>query len=448
MSRTPSSLLSLAADNPSPLPATVLRILVALVLSFFIWACIGKVDIVADATGRLVPKTLIKLAQPSELGTVSHVYVSEGQAVQKGAVLLQLDDTSVRADLLAAKVEEQEASLRLRRVRSELAGMPLVREVDDPSDLFDRTKLDYDTRKAVHQQALAQERSALLKLEADVASATEAEAKFRKVLPSYKDAESAYSDMAKLQLQSELAAQEHVRERIEHEQDYLSQSQTLKGLRAAKAQQEFKIAQVESEYLKELRQEESDLTPRLERARQERIKQEHRLAQLTLTAPADGVVKDMAIHAEGTVVTPGAVLLTLIPTDDKFYAEVWARNEDSGFVFPGQLVRLKVATYPFQKYGLLHGKVLRVSPDSSESILTSSLAAPALTPSSNNPSAGPPQYKVLVQLDSQQLARDGKKYPLRAGMLLTAEIIEGRRTVLEYLISPVRTIVDEAAKER
>ncbi|KVP39715.1 hypothetical protein WJ87_05900 [Burkholderia ubonensis] len=415
--------------------------------ALLVWSCFGTVDIIAEAPGRLVPNSLIKLVQPSEMGSVAEVLVSEGQAVRKGAVLLRLDSTSAAADLAAAKIEEKEASLRLRRVRAELMGQKLVRQADDPMDLFARTLAHYDARRIAHETQVAQEKAGVSRLQADVAAATETKAKLASVLPSYLEAEAAYRAMGDLQLQSKLAVQERVRDRIEHERDLRSQTQTLQGLIAALNQQQLKVTQLESDYNKELRQEEADLIPRLERAHQEHVKQSHRVSQLELTAPSDGIVKDLAVHAPGTVVSPGAVLMTLIPTNDTLSAEVWVRNEDSGFVSPGQAVRLKIAAYPFQKYGLLHGKVLRVSPDSSDANASSSLATPALTTTPTNSNI-PPQYKVLVALESQKLIQDGKVFPLRAGMQLNAEINQGKRTVMEYLLSPVRKVVDEAARER
>jgi HlyD family secretion protein len=140
--------------------------------------------------------------------------------------------------------------------------------------------------------------------------------------------------------------------------------------------------------------------------------------------------------------------MTLIPTHDSLRAESWIRNEDSAFVFPGQHVQVKVAAYPFQKYGMLHGTVLSVSPDSAEANNSSSLPAPALSTAPLPNNSEPPQYKVVVSLDTQQLTRDGRAFPVKAGMQLTAEINQGHRTIMEYLLSPVRKVAFEAARER
>lgn len=448
MRLNPSSLAAIAAGEPSPLPSAVLRLLVALVVVMLLWSCLGHVDIIAEAPGRLVPSSFIKLVQPSEAGVVSAVLVTEGQSVRKGDVLAKLDATSVNADLAAAQKEEQLDSLELRRVHAELTGQPFDRLPGDSVELFEQVRAQYDAKRLSHEANLAEAREGLARAQAELAAAIHTQSKFEHVLPSYRDDEKAYQDLAELQLQPKMSAQEHVRARIEHEDDLRSQVATVSSLRAAVAQQSFKLQQLQADYIKDLRQEEADLSPKLERAHEERIKQAYRAGQLELTAPADGVIKDIAIHAAGTVVSPGAVLMTLIPLHDSLRAEAWVRNEDSAFVFPGQHVQVKVAAYPFQKYGMLHGTVLSISPDSSEANSSSSLPSPALATAPLPNSSEPPQYKVLVALDAQQLTRDGRVFPVKAGMQLTAEINQGRRTVMEYLLSPVRKVVFEAARER
>lgn len=170
-------------------------------------------------------------------------------------------------------------------------------------------------------------------------------------------------------------------------------------------------------------------------------KQAHKQDLLELKALQDGVVKDLATHTVGTVVQPGTVMLTLVPKDETLRAEVWVSNEDIGFVHPGQAVKVKVAAFPFQKYGMAEGRVQYVSADAQDN---------------NGQEAGINQerrtqlmaYKALVTLETAQLEIDGRSLPLNAGMQASAEILLGNQTVMQYLISPVRKAFHEAARER
>ena len=177
---------------------------------------------------------------------------------------------------------------------------------------------------------------------------------------------------------------------------------------------------------------------RVEKTEQEWQKQAIRQGALELKAPQDGVVKDLATHTEGAVLSPGTVLLTIVPADEPLRAEVWVGNEDRGFVREGQTVRLKVHPYPFQKYGMIEGEVKHVSADASEqSVRDSKDVVPA-------------GYKCrsIVELRSQVLESDGVRHPLTPGMQVDAEIALGERSVLEYVLSPVRRAFHEAARER
>ena len=152
------------------------------------------------------------------------------------------------------------------------------------------------------------------------------------------------------------------------------------------------------------------------------------------------MIKDLATHTAGTVVQPGTVLASLVPREEKLKAEVWVSNEDIGFVRPGLTVKLKFATYPFQKYGMGQGTVEHVSADaqSEEEARDQVLAG----------GQRPLRYKALVALDANALEMDGVQYPLSVGMQTTAEILLGDRTVAEYLLSPVKKAWHEAGRER
>ncbi len=156
-----------------------------------------------------------------------------------------------------------------------------------------------------------------------------------------------------------------------------------------------------------------------------------------------GVVKDIATHTAGTVVQPGTVMLTLVPVTEKLRAEVMVSNEDIGFVRVGQPVKIKLAAFPFQKYGMLDGRVEHVSADAQDRALQEAAIATS-QPRQNLPLS----FKTLVALDAMNLKLDGAILKLNAGMQTTAEIKLGEQTVMEYLLSPVRKAFHEAARER
>jgi HlyD family secretion protein len=235
------------------------------------------------------------------------------------------------------------------------------------------------------------------------------------------------------------------RERIEKEQDLRTQGFVIRSSQSLIEQSQRKIAQISADYRRQLQTERVETAAQLEKVQQELAKNEHRHRLLELKAPQAGMVKDLATHTAGTVAMPGTILMTLVPKDELLLAEVWVSNQDVGFVRPGQPVKLKLAAFQFTKYGMVEGTVRQVSADATEAP-SANTRSDALT--GRDRPMGPLTYRALVDLRSQELESDGSRHSLAPGMQASAEINLGTRTVLEYLLSPVREAWHEAARER
>ena len=203
-----------------------------------------------------------------------------------------------------------------------------------------------------------------------------------------------------------------------------------------------RIARVTSEYRQQLLTERVEAQAALDKAREELAKQQHRGKLNELRAPQDGVIKDVATYTVGAVVAAGTVLMSLVPVDENLVAEVFIRNEDVGFVHEGQHVKVKLAAYPFQKYGMIDGTVLRISADAAQPDAKGEQQHPDDERTDLSP------YKAVVRLDRQTLGNQATGWSLAPGMQVSAEIREGERTVMEYLLSPVSKTIQEAGRER
>ncbi|MGA7749822.1 MAG: HlyD family efflux transporter periplasmic adaptor subunit, partial [Gallionella sp.] len=180
---------------------------------------------------------------------------------------------------------------------------------------------------------------------------------------------------------------------------------------------------------------------------QDWLKQEHKTDLLELKAPQAGIVKDIATHTIGTVVSPGTVLLSIVPEHEPLVAEIMIKNDDVGFVYSQQKVKVKLAAYPFAEYGMLEGVVTRIQADSDTQ--TAGQGSSPKDQTRDKPQSPPPSvYKAIVSLSSQVLESEGKKLKLVPGMQVVAEINQGNRTVMKYLLSPVSKTLDESGHER
>jgi HlyD family secretion protein len=438
-------LLRIQEKPPPPLAGWMLRLLVALLAAVLLWAVFGRLDIVAVADGKLVPSSYLKIVQPAEQGIVKEILVKEGEAVREGQVLIRMDPVLTEADVKAIRTDYHNKAIALRRIDAQLAGKSFLRGKDEPEALFVQVRAQYEANVRAYENALAQERSVLEKARHDLAAAQATKAKLEQVLPHYLEQERAFEKLARDGFAGRILYTDKQRERIEREQDLRTQESTILANRALIEQSERRIAQIAADYRRSLQTERVEAAAQAEKARQELVKHEHRYGLLELRAPQPGVVKDLATHTVGTVAAPGTILMTLVPENDDMLAEVWVSNQDVGFVRPGQEVKLKLVAFQFQKYGMIEGKVRRVSADATEAP-SPNTRSDALT--GRDRPMGPLAYRALVDLKSQTLAVDKESYRVSSGMQVAGEIHLGTRSILEYLLSPVRKAWHEAARER
>ena len=438
-------LLRLTDSPPNPLGRQVLWTLLALLAALLGWGLIGELDIVAVADGKLIPQSYLKIVQPAESGIVKEILVSEGQSVAAGQVLMRMDTLITDADFSALTTEHLRKRATLARIDAELADRPYAPPRGDAPELAREMAAQYHANRAALAAALAEEESHLLKARHDLASAQQIRRKLADTLPHYRAQDEAFEGLARDGFAGALLASDKKRERIEKEQELKTQDHLIESARAAISQSERKLAQIASEYRRQLHTERNEIQGQTDRLAQELAKQSHRQTLLELKASQESVVKDLATHSPGTVVQPGTVLLTLVPKDDILRAEVWVSNEDIGFVRQRQPVKLKFAAFPFQKYGMVEGTVEHIGADSADGPGSgASEAGRNDSPARSRPLV----YKALVALKRPHLEIDGQRFALSAGMQTHAEILLGRRTVAEYLLSPVRKAWHEAARER
>lgn len=450
-------LLTLQLSPPSRLPRTVVLGLAALVGGLLVWSFLAELDIVATAQGRLVPISYTKVVQPAEAGVVSEILVKDGDAVKAGQVLLRLDARLNQNDLQAQGQDVAIKRMTLARIAAELAGVdapnrqaPVLAPQGGAGSpalggaMQAQMQAQFQARRQAYQDALAQELQSLEKARAERGAGEQVYSKLKQTLPSYAQTAQAYETLQKEGFVGEVAANEKRRDWVEKSQDLKAQESTLASLQASIAQSEKKLVSLRSSYQSQLENERVETQTQLAKSAQELEKSSIRYGLLDVRAPTDGVVKDLAVTTKNAVVQAGALLMNIVPQAEALQAEVLLANEDVGFIAAGQKAQVKIAAFPFTKYGLMQGSVIHVGADASDPKPNSSPQAAALT------------YRALVKLDSQRLTGSSgssgsggnASLALNAGMAVVVEIHQGKRTVMEYLLSPVLKVRAEAARER
>lgn len=426
-------------DAPlSPLPGRILVALLALLAVLAAGMVAGRLDIVAIAEGKLVPRNLVKIVQPAEAGVVREVLVEEGAAVVAGQPLLRLDARIADAEVRAHRIELAQRQLQIRRIDAELAGRALTRHAGDADEAYATAVAQHRANREALRDALDHASAQLARTRQELSAAAAIEAKLVRTVPIAQTMAARYETLRAEGFVSELFALERVRDRIAGEQDLQAQRHAVAASAAGVDQANRQLSQIVSNARRQLHAERADAQVHVGRLREQLDKQLVRREHVDLVAPQAGIVKELAIRTVGGVVAAGTVLVTLVPAGEPLEAEVLIRNVDAGFVHAGQRVQLKVGAFPFQKYGLVDATVLRVGVDAAEPAAASSAA--------DEQASG--FYRARLELGAQSLPFDGVRLPLVSGMAAVAEIHLGHRSVLDYLLAPVQKAWHEAGRER
>lgn len=439
-------LLAIQEDPPRRLPMAVLYAVIALFIVTLIWMVFGRLDIVATASGQLEPLTYVKIVQPADNGTVEQILVHEDEHVHAGQVLIRMNPKLADADSQILQSELALTSLRLRRVQAELEGRDLTRHSEDPPDMYQQVESQLIAHRQAYKEALALARDALHKARSEYASARQVLLKLEEVTPILQRQADAYAGMGKEGYVPAMTVDDKLRTYLESEQNLQAQRDSLDSLAEAVSAAKRKVEEVTAKYRSALQDEWVTTDGKYRTLQQNWIKQQHKNALLVLRAPQAGIVQDLATHTIGTVVSPGAVLLSLVPDDEPLVAMARIQNADVGFIHTGQSVRVKISAYPFEKYGMLDGVVQNISPDANRASSTTSENGGRS--SSDTQPLDQATYKVQVKLNSQSLHGPSGRLPLLPGMQISAEIVEGKRSVLAYLLSPVEKTLAQSGNER
>jgi hemolysin D len=434
--------LSLQETPAHPAPRRAAWAVCALFVAALAWSVLGQVDIVAVAPGRIVVSERTKTLQPLEAGVVKRVLVKDGDTVQAGQVLVELDATNASADgasvqeQLSATVSEQRRTtallnaLHARTLSVHLLPLPLGEGRGEGGLQHEQTNSQLHSEWQDITAKLNKLSAEQSRRRAEIATVRETINKLEATLPLAQQREADFKRLTDEGFVSGHAGQDRRRERIEQERDLAMQRARLAEAQAALAESENAQAAYRAETQRSLSDRQSQASSKREQLTQERSKAEQRSKLTQLTAPVAGTVQQVAVHTEGGVVTPAQVLMVIVPKDAQVTAEVVIDNKDIGFVNAGQPVAVKLETFPFTRYGTVEARVRSVTAD-------------AVTDEKRGAI-----FPATLAFSTDSIAVDGKRIHLSPGMNVTAEIKTGRRRVIDYLLSPVQTALSQSLGER
>lgn len=421
--------LEIQEKPPSPVGRAIVWTILAVFCAALVWATLGHVDIVSVAQGRIIPSGHSKVVQSLEIGTVMAIRIDEGQTVDAGDVLIELDPTSAVADVTRLRHERHLAKRELARMDALIGrARNTGGGADDPVLAYDDDLLSSQWKE--FQDGLAVLRHEQDKQRAERRRALQQVAKLKALLPIVTRRAKNQQGLAEQKMLPEEQYLEAEQSRLETLHDLRAEQALVESLDAAIAEFDARVASTHSEFLRKAKEQKVDAERRQSNAEQELVKAQSRLQARTITAPVAGVVQQLAVHSVGAVVTPAQQLLTIVPRDESLEVEAALENKDIGFVELGQAAEVKVDTFPFTKYGTLAGRVTHLSGDAVRD--------------DNNGLV----YTMRVRMEESTMYVNGRKVQLSPGMTVTVESKTGQRRLIEYFLSPLLRYRDEAVRER
>jgi HlyD family secretion protein len=429
-----------------PKKRAFLWMMIALVASAATGLWFAKVDMVVTANGRIITSAGDIVVQALETSVVRAVNVKMGQKVSKGDVLATLDPTFTQADQdeLGAKLHKDQAALD--RLTAEAAGRVYNPAKPNPEeaiqlDIFRKRQAEYAAHVTAAERKIEQYKADL------VAHKTEAEG-LKQQIGLAGQADTIYQSLVASQLASKLKAIDTKRSLVEAQSrldtNQGEQQKLVQQIAGAAADREAFIQEWRRKLGEELAQTQSDRDSNAARLSKAQLR--HELA--VMTAPEDATVLDVAQRPAGSVMREAEVLMRLVPADRPLQAEVQVDTRDVARLHVGDPVTLKFEALPWQQYGLAHGTLVSLTPDTLEDD-SARETAEDMTASGMKQQArqSPIHYRARVAITDTKFRNLPDDFAIRPGMRLTGDVKIGRRSVLDYVLNPITRVIDESMRE-
>jgi len=424
--------IQLEESGTAPLIRFTMMVASTACLLFVLWAALTQIDEMAAADGQVIPSGSVVTVQHLEGGLIEKILVHEGELVDKGQPLVRLSAAAPLSDLEQARAREAALLIKAERLRAfaegrkpdfSAIGPGYERLIRDNQAIYQTQVQAEATERAVLQSQVEQKISDLSLLEQQ-----------RKTLQDQVDALS-----EELRLRESLVKQHLVtlvqyldtkREQARMRGELAKTIGETMTARDALTEAEDRLLDNTSTLHRQNMDDLSSVIGELAQVQESIGRLEDRVNRLVVVSPARGYVKGMAIHNVGAVIQPGGLVCDIVPVGRELRIDAKVSTRDIGHLRPGQRVKVKVGTYDYSRYGGIMGTLERLSA------------------SSFLDEKGNPYFKASIKLDQDYVGNVPGRYPVTPGMTVTAEIITGQKSLLQYMLKPIYTQMTSSFHER
>lgn len=426
------SILEVTETPPSPVGRAVLWTLVALLVAGAIWICVGEVDEVAIANGKVIPVGNVKIVQSQNKGAIKELDVKEGDYVEEGQTLVVLDTTKTQADVDQLKKQAAYYGMTVARLQAEMQDAPFT-PPQDPEGLLEQKDIDaqvtlYESRRA--KLAADQEKN-LAAVQQAAASVEGSEAqlqKYRALQNVAQEKEDRLNELMQEDAISYFQLLEARATRVEYQRNADATEKSILEQQGKLAEAQDNFATTDSAYRQDTMSQLVEAKRQLNAIQEELKKADETNQQSEIVAPISGRINQLAVHTLGGVVSEGQALMMIVPDDATMEIEAYADNKDIGFIQQGQTAEVKVETFNFQKFGMVNATVDEISPDAGSNMQDKETYQ---------------KYRLTLGLENDDSGID-----LTPGMNVSAEIKIKKKKIIDFFLDPFRKYKDEALRER
>jgi len=408
----------------------VLRAVGVALLLLLLWAAIAEIDEVTRGQGKVIPSSQLQVIQSVDGGIVSEILVREGQIVDKGQLLLKIDETRFVSSLRENRAEYISLLAKAARLRA-LAedkpfAMPPEVEKEFPliaaqeRSLYDSRRMELEAQVGIARQQLAQRNQELVEVRARRDSAAHGHELTMQELNATKPllGSGAVSEVEIIRLERDVS-------RFRGERDQAAAQ--INRIHAAIAEAARKIEEVELNFRNEARIQLADVSAKINSLSESSTALSDRVKHSSVTSPVRGTVKRLLFNTVGGVVQPGNPVVEIVPLEDTLLIEANIQPKDIAFLRPGQEAVVRFTAYDFAIYGGLDAVLEHIGADT-------------ITDEQGNTF-----YICRVRTHKSSL---GENLPIMPGMVAEVDIKTGKKTVLSYLMKPVLRAKMHALTER
>lgn len=432
-----SPALEIIETPPSLLGRFTIKVVFAIILIVLLISILGKVDIVASASGKLIPSGRLQAIQPMEEGEIVKINVQEGAFVKKGQVLIELNGKVKESDLNEVNKSKLISLLEKDMALAELNGKDVGTVIEKYKNNKAISPEDLEFQKSLllskREEYMNKEKSLMLTIEqenSELNLSYSEKARLEKDISYWKEEEKVAKNLYEIGSLSKLEWKNKEKEL----------NNSIKQLEATKikivqigqkiAESKKNLMGTQEERRKNILSQIVELDKKINELSSQSVKAEESYKYQKLVSPVNGTVHGLASYTIGGILKPAETAITIVPEGTKFMAEIMILNKDIGFVKKDQDVEIKVEAFPFQKFGTIKGKLVNISPDAIQDEKIGYV------------------YKALVSMDKNYFNLNGQDKIISPGMTLTAEIKTGKRRIIEFFLSPVIKNSDEGLKVR